>query len=104
MYLVQKPWNALNLVHHHLGARKECAQFCRERLRIDQVGLVQTLIEQVNPASFRECPLCPGALSDSSGPEEEKALACRLVDARINRMFQSCVNHAVILRRIMTIW
>ena len=100
MHLVEQRRQSLYFVDDHPVAAPLPAQLVGEQARIAQVGLVDALVEEIEPRRLGEARLRPGALADPAQAEQEEALARGGQQARI----RSLGNHVVIFPGKLTAW
>jgi hypothetical protein len=74
VHLVEGRWQALDLIDDHPAATPLLAQLAGEEARVAQIGLVDALVEEVEPRRLGEARPRPGALADPAQAEQEEAL------------------------------
>jgi len=89
--LVPQRREALHLVHDDQRPRRQAAQLARECAGVRKVGLVERLVEQVDPVGPREDATEPGALAHAARPEEKERPLGRGHDPRVEHVAQLVV-------------
>jgi len=81
---VQQRGKALHFVHDDEGPGRQAAQLSREGPDVGKVGLVERLVEQVDPMGPGKDATEPGALAHAARPEEKERPPGRSYDSRVD--------------------